>query len=266
MQGQIYITVIASLLLAGAPAFAKEKRAIDSREADRESKEREARKACLEGDYAKGVGILSDLFLDFRAPTYIFNQGRCYEQNERYDEAISRFREYLRTGTEDIPLAEKHIAECQALRQKKSPPQASPVTPSQAPPAGTPVMPMGQAETAVPQPQAALPSSGSGLRVAGVVLAGVGVGAAVAGLVLNLQANIVAKSIEPPKSYDRGKESTRNTYETFAWVGYGVAGAGVVAGAILYGIGWNKGRKDDTVVFVPTVGPGLAGAALRGGF
>ena len=264
MQGPIYLTVIASLLLAGAPAFAKGKRAVDSREADKEAKEREARKACLEGDYAKGVGILSDLFLDFKVPTYIFNQGRCYEQNERYDEAISRFREYLRTGTEDIPLAEKHIAECEALRQKK----AAPVTPSEPLPAAAPVRSMSQQETpmAVQQPQPPVPASGSGLRAAGVVIVSVGVAAAVAGLVLNLKANSLAKSIEPPNTYDRGKESTRNTYETLAWVGYGVAGAGVVAGAILYGIGWSKGRKDDTLSFVPAIGPDLAGASLQGVF
>ncbi|HEX7599897.1 MAG TPA: hypothetical protein VF518_16885, partial [Polyangia bacterium] len=184
--------------------------------------------------------------------------------NERYDEAISRFREYLRTGTEDIPIAEKHIAECEALRQKK----AAPMPPSEPLPAAPPVRSMSsQQETPIvvqqPQPPSA---SGSGLRTAGVVIASVGGVAAVAGLVLNLKANSLAKSIEPPNTYDRGKESTRNTYERLAWVGYGVAGAGVVAGAILYGLGWSKGRKNDTLSFVPAFGPDLAGASLRGGF
>lgn len=58
----------------------------------RDSKEREARQACLEGNYAKGVTLLTDLFLDTGDPTYLFNQGRCYQQNERYPEAINRFR------------------------------------------------------------------------------------------------------------------------------------------------------------------------------
>jgi hypothetical protein len=58
---------------------------------DQKVKERAARKACLSGNFAQGVEILSDLFIDTRDPTYIFNQGRCFEQNNRYDEALGRF-------------------------------------------------------------------------------------------------------------------------------------------------------------------------------
>jgi hypothetical protein len=32
--------------------------------------------ACLSGDYTKGVAILSELFVDTKDPTYLFNQGR----------------------------------------------------------------------------------------------------------------------------------------------------------------------------------------------
>ena len=46
--------------------------------------------ACLSGDYTKGVAILSELFVDTKDPTYLFNQGRCFEQNRRYDDAIAR--------------------------------------------------------------------------------------------------------------------------------------------------------------------------------
>ena len=55
------------------------------------TKERAARKACLGGDYAKGVSILSDLFLDTKDATFIYNQGRCLEQNGRFSDAILRF-------------------------------------------------------------------------------------------------------------------------------------------------------------------------------
>jgi tetratricopeptide (TPR) repeat protein len=54
---------------------------------------------------------------------YIFNQGRCFEQNHRYEDALSRFREYLRVGKQisraDKSAAQKHIADCQDLLAKQ---------------------------------------------------------------------------------------------------------------------------------------------------
>ncbi len=83
------------------------------------TKERAARKACLSGDVAKGASILSELYVQTNDATYIYNQGRCFEQNGQYDEAILRFREYLRkhadAGTKPDAPAERHIADCQAL-------------------------------------------------------------------------------------------------------------------------------------------------------
>jgi hypothetical protein len=55
---------------------------------DRQAQEKAARKACLTGDYATGVSILADLFVESKDPLYIFNQGRCMEQNSRYKDAI----------------------------------------------------------------------------------------------------------------------------------------------------------------------------------
>jgi hypothetical protein len=86
------------------------------------SKERQAKKACLSGDYAKGVGLLADLFLETNDPTFLYNQGRCYEQNVRYVEAAERFKEYLRKahnlGSEDKAEVDKHIADCEAAAAK----------------------------------------------------------------------------------------------------------------------------------------------------
>lgn len=80
--------------------------------------ERAAKKACLSGDYTKGVSILADLFVDTNNPTYLFNQARCYEQNLRYVEAAERFREYLRkapqVGDSEKADVEKHIADCES--------------------------------------------------------------------------------------------------------------------------------------------------------
>jgi hypothetical protein len=87
--------------------------------ANEDARERAAaRKACLSGDVQKGMEILSDLFVRTENPVHIYNQGRCLEQNGRCEEAINRFREYLRKAkisAEERSEAEKHIADCQAL-------------------------------------------------------------------------------------------------------------------------------------------------------
>jgi hypothetical protein len=118
------------VLLQVKPAFA----------ASRQPRERAARKACLTGDPAKGVSILADLFLDTKDPTYIFNQGRCFEQNRKYEDAIARFEEYLVTANavlsrEDREAAEKHIATCrEALARERGSSSATTLPQSSTPP------------------------------------------------------------------------------------------------------------------------------------
>jgi hypothetical protein len=262
-----------TVLLAAAPAFARggttkqtKKELKASQLASVEAREREARKACLEGDYAKGVSILSELFLDIGDATYVFNQGRCYQQNERYREAIARFREYLRVGTEDLASAQKHIVECETLQNLENSSPPSPVAQPAVQPVASPLPVAVQPEPEVVVQPLRPTSSGSGLRTAGVVIAGVGVVALATGVGLNVKANSLASSIEPPNTYNRGTESSRKNYETFSWACYAVGAAGMVAGAILYGVGWSKRNSTGDVAVVPAIGPDLAAAALRGSF
>jgi tetratricopeptide (TPR) repeat protein len=275
MQKHVCLVLVASLSLTGSLAFARGRPSADPATANRESREREARRACLDGDYSTGVAALSELFLDYKEPTYLFNQGRCYEQNERFEEAISRFREYLRLKPEERSLVEKHIAECEALQQKKlqsaprpaAQPAVQPVTRSNDQALAAVGRPPGQPVPVVATgPQAKAPASPrSGLRLGGIASAGVGVAGLVVGVALNLHANSLAKSISPPNAYDRNIESRRKAYETIAWIGYGVGAAGLLTGAILYGIGWRK-NSDSNVAVIPAVGPEMAGALLSGAF
>jgi tetratricopeptide (TPR) repeat protein len=272
MRNPLLIPVATAMLLVAAPTFARERPTTapaGAEQANRQNRERDARRACLNGDYATGVALLSDLFLDFKDPVYIFNQGRCYQQNQRFDEAIARFREYLRTDTDAKALVEKHIAECEALQQKKSqpgtPPATVPVAPS--PPSHPSAAPEPTPTVEARQPLASPSSPRSGMRVAGAVIAAVGVAGLATGIALNLKANSLADSIDPPThSFDRHTESTRNSYETFSWVGYGVGAVGIATGAILYGIGWSGSRSDGDVALVPTIGLGLVGAMVGGSF
>src|SRR5664279_1257123 len=80
------------------------------------AKERAAKKACAMGEFQKGADILTDLFLDTNDATYVYNQGRCYQQNNRFEQAISRFREYLRKAKDlsdsDRAETERQINDC----------------------------------------------------------------------------------------------------------------------------------------------------------
>jgi len=203
------------VILAASPA----------RAANREARERMARTACLAGDYGKGVTILSQLFVETKEPTWIYNQGRCFEQNARCQEAISRFQEFLRVGkhlSEEVKAeTQKHISDCQASLQPSlaglsaqpvmSAPlvQATPAAaPASAPPPPTaPVSVVGERS----MPSDSSPAPGAGLRTAGVITAAVGGAALVTGLILNLKVNSMASDFQTLNGYTDSKESDRKT-------------------------------------------------------
>jgi hypothetical protein len=238
----------------------------------RDTKERAAKKACLAGDARKGVEILADLYIDTGNPTYIFNQGRCYSQNNLYAEAVSRFREYLikavNATDQEKAEAEKHIANCQSyLADQRA--QAQPVAPAEAP---KPAPPVATAPGPGPTPVATVVSQpapagekGSGLRTAGVITASVGGAALIAGVIFNLKVNSMTSDLEQTNNYNRSTDSTRKDYKTLGWIGYSVGAACAAGGGILYYLGWNKGTSTN-VALVPTAAPGTLGAALAGGF
>jgi tetratricopeptide (TPR) repeat protein len=263
---------IALLVLATQPALAS----------SRQERERAARKACLAGDYAKGIDILSDLFLETQDPVFIFNQARCLEQGQQYKDAIARFQEYLRTGEthrlkpDDEAAAKEHIVACKEnLANQTIEAQAgtapAPFTsprPTPPPPAEqTSAAPIPASSVTQPEPQQAPASTRSGLRMAGIVTAAIGVAALGAGVAFNVLANNTAGDMESTLDGYATKKSTRDGYVALAWVGYGAGAACVVAGAVLYGIGRRTGSTSSTnVAFVPTFGSGQAGAALVGAF
>ena len=285
------LLIVLPFLLAGPAAYA----------GARDSKERAAKKACLSGDYAKGVSILSELYIDTDDLTYIFNQGRCFEQNGRYEDAINRFREYGRkikdAGKAPDSDVERHIADCQALlgKEKAKPVEAEPATPPpqpvaplvapQATPPTAPPVPVAPAIQPAPEPGAATPVAenpaaqseitqaapaapkpGSGLRIAVITTIAVGVAGVAAGVILNVKANSLSSELEKsPTSYQRSKESTRASYETLGWVGYGVGAACIAGGVILYYLGHSRGSNSQ-LALLPVASPGRLGAVLQGAF
>jgi hypothetical protein len=238
----------------------------------KEQKERAAKKACLNRDPDKGVELLTDLYVDTNDPTYIFNQGRCYEQNDRCQDAIVRFREYLRkTSTEgERKDAQKHIVDCESLLAKgavdPSPP-ASPVAqvapaPDVAPPLpaqiATPTPPASSAPVVVAEARPV--SAGAGMRAAGMTTMAVGAAVLVGAVALNLKHNGMISDLKADYSGDDAESA--KTYKTLATVGYGVGAACLVGGAALYWLGVRAG----TAQVGPALVAGNAGVMMAGGF
>jgi tetratricopeptide (TPR) repeat protein len=117
-----HLVSMACVLLAASSAQAK----------DADAKERAAKIACLAGDYAKGVALLSEIYVSTNDPVFVYDQGRCFEQNHRYEDAISRFREYLRVGRQisrtERADAQKDIADCEKLLGKQGGATPAPTT------------------------------------------------------------------------------------------------------------------------------------------
>src|SRR5436190_22849262 len=105
IAGSLALTV--ALLTAGIRAEAAPR--------SREQRESEARKACAAGRVEAGIELLAELLTEYGHPNYIYNQGRCYQQNGKSEQAISRFKEYLRAArdisAEDRERVERFIKE-----------------------------------------------------------------------------------------------------------------------------------------------------------
>ncbi len=265
------VAIVFSLLASG-PASA----------ASRQARENVARQECLDGNYIEGVSILSKLFVETKDVTYIFNQGRCFEQNRRYEDAIARFQEFLLAGRQKLGAnersdADQHIVYCRRMLAEEQPSVAT--APAPQTPMGSPPVALAAPEPAPaaarapepplvqqPAPQPMQSSGGAGLRTGGIVVATFGVAALGAGILLNVKANSTVNDMY--STYDGySKESERKTYEALAWVGYGLGAACVVTGAVLYAVGLKaRSGPASRLAFVPVVGTSQAGAVLTGEF
>jgi len=234
------------------------------------AKEKAAKKACAMGDFQKGADILTDLFVDTNDPTYVYNQGRCYQQNNRWEQAISRFREYLRKAKDvsesDRAETERQIADCEASLAKTAqvappPVAATPpvaVTNVETPPSAAQSTTPEVSRTLVPPPSDG--SQGKGLRVTGIILAAVGVAAVGSGVGLALKANGLST-----KDFSQSRENERSSLKTWGLVSYGVGAAAIATGTVFYIVGWPRERSS-SVALLPIPGPDGASVLLKGRF
>jgi hypothetical protein len=239
-----------SLLLA-SPAVRAEGRAKP------DTRMTEVKRACVAGEVDKGVALLAELYAQTNDPTAIYNQGRCYQQNARPEQAVMKFQEYLRKAKDVTPEeraeVERFISELKAdIERAKPAPTPAPVVTSQ------PV------EEARP---------GSTLRKAGVVLGALGVAAVGAGVVFGVmmkskqdEIDRVTKApgyVDAPST--QGPIADGKRYETLQFVGYAVGATVLITGTACYVVGARREARAQVVV-APLATASLGGLSLAGTF
>jgi hypothetical protein len=235
------------MLLAAVPAVAADQS---------DPRPRQALSACAGGDATRGVGILAELYAETRDPGYVFNQGRCYQQNGQLDQAKQRFNEYLRVGTseppEDLARARRFLGEIDAELVRRAAEARAKEAVSQADP---------------------LERRRGALRTTAVVLGSLAVVGIGAGAVMSYKVQSQEKNVERRFAMDavvtdgpalRRQLSDGGRYETWQWIAYGV-GVAAAAGALTsFGIAelaWRSPAGDHAVVRVAPVAAG----GVRGG-
>jgi hypothetical protein len=222
----------------------------------------EALAACASGNVDRGIAILGELYAETRNPSYVFNQGRCYQKNGQLEPARHRFAEYLRIGTneppEDIQRAQAFIKELDDTLARQRASEPAPVVVAPAAPSAE-----GNAR--------ALRTSSIALAAFGAVAVGVGVYMSLQVKATNDRINqeFAGKDWVTDGVWLQQQLSDGARYETWQWIGYGVgvaAFAGAVTTFLLSGsaLPWSGSSERAAALHVtPAVSPDGVGGVLR---
>jgi hypothetical protein len=132
-----------------------------------DTREVEARKAYAAGRYKEAIDMYSNLYASTLHPTYLRNIGRCYQNLQEPQLAITSYQEYLRKA--NVTPAERSevegfIAQMEALKKQRAvaaPPAPTSVVPASPPPAVPPPAAPSSAVVATPSPSLARSTSSS---------------------------------------------------------------------------------------------------------
>jgi hypothetical protein len=249
-RGRVWL---AAALAAAVLAGARSARAQD------DPRENEARRECLAGRYQRGIDLLAALFTETKDPNHIFNQGRCYEQNNRPDEAISRFREYLRKAP-NLPPAEAaevqaHIRECEKMKAEQR---------ADRPGTGADL----ELRKQLSQDEE---RRARNMRIAGISIAAAGAAALAFGGYMSYRTHSLEEDFQTKQRLQMGAFFDRTAYndgqraELFQWIGYAVGAVAVGTGGIFYYLGYREREGSPSVALLPAGARG-AEAHLRWSF
>jgi hypothetical protein len=239
-------------------------------------------------------------------PTFLFNMAQAYRRKGDLQRALDLYKNYLIENPQtpkrdDIEKriralekemknpARRQIEAPAPVAQPSEPPPAAQVivapvpatvpapvsvptptpapAPAPAPESAPPTPAVSVVEPAQPAASFQPPSSGYGLRVAGIVcgaagLASIGTAVYFYTRAASLSDRISSSDAPTSSDYQAGKDA-----ETMQWVFYGVGAAALATGAVLYWLGSSSSAFAPTATVVaPMVGPGIAGLSAQGTF
>ena len=223
--------------------------------------DKRARELFAVGKYSEALEIYGKLYAETSHPTYLRNIGRCFQNLDQPDKAISSFREYLRQAKNLTPeqraQVEGYIREMEELKRQREapPPPAAPAASVASPPAG-----------AIETGPSAPPTPVNGRRIGAFVAAG---GAAVAvglGTAFGLRAISKRKESDPLCPDDRCNErgyALDKQAHTAAVVSDVAFGAGLLAaGAAVYLFLTSEDQTHAGLDLRVAVGPQAVGVKL----
>ena len=253
-----------------------------------------AKKACANNQTDEGVAMLAEYYAETGDVMAIYNQGRCYQQNDSHERALSRFREFLRVAKNIAPerrrQAEQQIQELEAeieKKQERARREAAAATPTQSPTTGAPPVVVAPVVQATPPPSwqasatppvamrpaeslsatRAAPESHAGLRVAGFVLGGVAVAAAAGGVYFSTRVSGLQDDVNNagkgspnvrPASGDTVLQNIDDgkQAQTLQWVGYGAAIASAAGSVICFLLSGDStpAPRSRSVALAPAIG------------
>jgi tetratricopeptide (TPR) repeat protein len=283
MRSWTVLAILSVSLLAGQRALA----------AKPQAKERAAKKACLSGEYAKGVAILAELYVDTNDSNYLFNQGRCYEQNIKFSEAAERFKEFLRKAPNlsesERADVDKHIADCEAAAAKaqahgtaaEPSPTATPVQPPAASAGATantsPTVPVATAENTAPtstltqtSPGTATPAANPWQHTAKWVASGTAAALLAVGVVEHIRYDGKNSDYNNARcsggAYCQGLADSADAAKTWAIVGYSAAAVATGAAIAFWLTDSPRPQPGQQAGLGFSCVPALAGVACQGRF
>lgn len=239
----------------------------------------EAREHFRKGSNAFDLGHYQEAIKEYEAAyrikddaALLFNIGQAYRLQGDNQNAIRAYKSFLHRMPDASNRAEveRRIEELQKAidqegRAKEGPPEGtlspnSPAPNTQVPP---PIVPVSPTETTTPTAQvdehAARTKKIAGLVVAGVGVATLAVGGVFAGLAVKAGDDLTRLD-QTMGTFDSSKQSAGKTDQIVEGVCFGVGGAAIVAGVIVYVLGHREAKSSRSRMAVaPFVAPTRAG-------
>ena len=174
----------------------------------------------------------------------LFNIAQAYRLKGDCVNAAKFYKTFKRNYPKERNV-DKFIADMEACATKPATPP-EPVAPQPAPVPAEPI---------TPAPPPVTSDTGSpGTRIAGITIAITGAAMVGAGVVFSFMARDAAQQAEAiPQggAWDESIETRGVRNERIAWVGFGLGGAAIVAGTVLYVMGRPTGGAKESVSIVP---------------